>query len=100
MPPHSSLPFPAPARRPRRCGMKFDRAGVRASAQHVATPYESEGTVIEIVDAEIVDDGSAGSARHVGVQVNVLAEKRGDVTLCLIGVISPYHSCFGRGVVR
>src|ERR1017187_1789040 len=96
MPPHGILPFPAPARRPGRCGMKFDRAGVRAAAHHVASPNKSEGTVVEIVDTEIVDDRSTGPARHVGIQVNVLAEKSRDVTLRLIGVISPYHRVTSR----
>src|ERR1700675_3173073 len=100
MPPYGVFPFPAPARRPGRGRMKFDWAGVRAAAQHVASPDKSEGTVVEIVDAEIVDDGSTPPARHVRIQVNVLAEKSRDVTLCLIGVIPPYHSGFGRGVIR
>src|SRR5271167_5000055 len=100
MPPHGVLPFPAPAWRSGRCGMEFHRTGVRAPAQHVASPNKSERTVVEIVDAEIVDDCSTGSARHVGIQVNVLAEKSRYVTLRLIGVVPPHYPCFGRRVVR
>src|SRR5271167_1533887 len=99
MTPHGVHPFPAPARRPGRRRMKFDRAGVGATAQHVASPNKSEGTVIEIVDAEIVDHRSACSARHVGIQMNVLAEESRDVTLSLIGVIPSDHSRLGRGVI-
>ena len=32
--------------------------------------------------------------------MNIFTEKSGDITLCLIGIISPHHSHFGRGVVR
>src|ERR1022692_376546 len=99
MPPDGVLPFPAPAWRPGRRRMKFDRAGIRAAAQHVASSNKSEGTVVEIVDAEIVDDRSTGPTRHVGIQVNVLAEKSRDVTLRLIRVIPAHNSRFGRGVV-
>src|ERR1700690_3606473 len=100
MPPHGVLPLPAPTWRPGRSRMKFDWAGARAAAQHVASPNKSEGTVIEIVDAEIVDDRSTRTPCHVGIQMNILAEKSRDVTLCLIGVISPHHSRFSLGVVR
>src|ERR1700687_5810238 len=99
MSPHGVLPFPAPARCPWRRGMKLDRAGVRAAAQHIAAANKPKGTVVEVIDAEIVDDRSTGPTRHVGIQVNVLAEKSRNVTLRLIRVVPAYHSGFGRGVV-
>src|SRR5271163_401595 len=79
--------------------MELDRPRICAPAQDVTATNKSKSAVIEIVDTEIVNDGPAGAGGHEGVQVDVFFEKRWNIALRLVGVVSSHDTFFRRGVV-